>query len=550
MTSGPSPFLDLVQRALAGPRRRGARPVLAAIRAARLAGIGLALWVALGTSRDHPGEVANAQDDPAERVDACMRAEMARGGIHGAQIAVLRDGAIVLERAYGRKHRDQPDPVDTHTQFRIGSTTKPLTAFAILQQVDAGRLDLDAPMTRYLPGFELAEPGQAGRITLRHLLTHSSGLHDTSAFDERDLFGPTDPGAMGRWVEAQRGQAPYAPPGRFWNYSSANYMYLGHILERVTGTSYPDYMDRQVFAPAGMADSTLHAEEAVRRGNFAYGHYQNPFSGRLEIYDLNQANNWARHPTGYANATAGDLLRFAALMMQGGGALLSAESAAAMQSRHQYRDLHPDQFYGLGTFVEYFRGREMVHHDGGAWGWSATLKWIPEARVAVATTSNIGGGILSGATQCALEAYVSAGPTRPLACGLDRAHWDDFVGPYTGSLNTGARWQVEVSRPEPGGALRLRVEPEGGAAADYALAQDCGLWLASGPGSFQAGGLGLVTFIRDPVEPGRMWLRNRFFAAGRTAAPPLRPPALHLPWLGKGARFGVPLAPDGSDRGG
>lgn len=506
-------------------------------RAARLASIGLALWVAQWTPGDRSSGVASAQDYPAERVDACMRAEMARGGVYGAQIAVLRDGEIVLERAYGRKHRDRPDPVDPHTQFRIGSTTKPLTAFAILQQVDAGRLELDAPMTRYLPGFELAEPGQAGRITLRHLLSHASGLHDTSAFDERDLFGPTDAGAMGRWVEAQRGQAPYAPPGRFWNYSSANYVYLGHILERVTGTSYPDYMDRQVFAPAGMADSTLHAEAAIRRGNFAYGHFQNPFSGRLEIYDLNQANNWARHPTGYANATAGDLVRFAALMMQGGGALLSVESAQAMQSRHQHRDLRPDQFYGLGTFVEHFRGREMVHHDGGAWGWSATLKWIPEARVAVATTSNIGGSILTGATQCALEAYVSAGSPRPLACGLDPARWDDFVGHYAGSLNTGARWLVEVSRPEPGGELRLRVEPEGGAAADYALAQDCGLWLSSGAGSFQAGALGLVTFIRDPVEPGRMWLRNRFFAAGRAPAPPPRPPALHLPWLGQGARF-------------
>ncbi len=473
---------------------------------------------------------ALAQDDPAAQVDACVRTEMAGGGIHGAQLAVLRDGEVVFERAYGRRHRDMEAPVDVHTQFRIGSTTKTLTALAVLQQVDAGAIDLDAPITRYLEGFALAEPGQAERITVRHLLTHASGLHDTSARDERDLFGPTDPGAMGRWVAAQIGTAPYAPPGRFWNYSSANYMYAGHILERVTGWSYPDYMDQRVFAPAGMVDSTLHAEAAVARGNFAYGHYNNPFSGRLEIYDLNQANNWARHPTGYANATAGDLVRFAGLLMAGGGPLLSPESTRAMQSRQQLLDLGQDQYYGLGTFVEFFQGHEMIHHDGGAWGWSATLKWIPDAGVAVATTSNVGGRSLGGSTRCALAAYVPPGPARPApACGLDRDGWDRFVGDYEGSASFGERWTVRVTRPAPD-RLRMQVERAEGAPIDATLTQDCGLWLDSGAGSFQASGLGLVTFIVDPVDPGRMWLRNRFFVAGRAPEAPARPP-LFLPWL-------------------
>lgn len=477
--------------------------------------LGLVLVAALGTLGS-PRSIAVAQADPAERVDACIRSEMSSRGIHGAQVAVMRRGEMVFERAYGRKHRDRPDAVNIRTQFRIGSTTKALTAFAILQQVDAGRLDLDAPITTYLDGFELAEPGQAAAITLRHLLTHASGLHDTSAFDETDLFGPTDPGAMGRWVAEQRGQAPYAPPGRFWNYSSANYMYAGHILERVTGQSYPDYMDEHVFGPAGMADSTLHAEEAVTRGNFAYGHYNNPFSGRLEIYSLNEANNWARHPTGYANATAGDLVRFAQLMMESGGALLSPASATAMQTRQQFRDLHQDQYYGLGTFVEYFQGQEMVHHDGGAWGWSATLKWIPAAGVAVATTSNSGGGLLSSATSCALNAYVAPGEPRTTPCRLDRQWWSSLVGTYHGSLNTGAAWTFQVSRPAADGNLQLLLVREGAADSVYELTQDCNLWVGSGRGSFQAGSLGMVTFIEDPVEPGRVWLRHRFFVAGRT----------------------------------
>lgn len=295
------------------PLFRGSDRLAALLAGLSLAGAAVRLLPGTALLPGSPS-LALAQNDPAERVTACVQSEMASKGIHGGQLAVMRDGEMVYEQAFGRKHRDRPDTVDTHTQFRIGSTTKTLTAFAMMQLVEAGKLDLDAPMTTYLQDFALAEPGQAEAITVRHLLSHASGLHDTSAMVEADLEGSQDPGAMRRWVDAQRGQQPYAPPGRFWNYSSANYMYAGQILERITGQTYPDYMDEQVFEPAGMADTTMHAAEGVARGNFAYGHFRNPFTGNLDIYSLDEANNWARHPTGYANTTAGDLVRFATLI--------------------------------------------------------------------------------------------------------------------------------------------------------------------------------------------------------------------------------------------
>ena len=460
---------------------------------------------------------AHAQTDPATRVTTCMQDEMATRGTIGAQIAVMREGEMVYERAFGRKHRGRPDLVDTETMFRIGSTTKTLTAFALMQLVDQGRLDLDAPITTYLPDFTLAEPGQAEAITTRHLLTHVSGLHDTSAMSEEDFWGRQDPEAMRDWVSRNHGQQPYAPPGRFWNYSSGNYMYAGHILERITGETYPDYMDDHVFEPAGMANTTMHAAEGVARGNFAYGHYNSSFSGQLEIFTLDEANNWARHPTGYANATAGDLVRFATLMMNAGGELLSAESVAEMSSRMQHRDRRHDQHYSLGTFVEYFDGNEMVHHDGGAWGWTATMKWIPEAGVAVATTTN-GGGLLIGASHCALRAYVPRGPDRSQPCRLDRDRWDDFVGTYEGSANSGVPWTFEITRPG-GGDLQMRLIREGVEDFVQTLQQDCNRWVNGGPGTFFVPTVGEISFIEDPVEPGQMWLRNRFFVAGRASAP-------------------------------
>ncbi len=155
-------------------------------------------------------------------------------------------------------------------------------------------------------------------------------------------------------------------------------------------------------------------------------------------------------------------MRFATLMMADGGDLLSTASATAMQTRQQHRDLRDDQYYGLGTFVEYFQGNEMVHHDGGAWGWSATMKWIPEAGVAVATTSNIGGGHHEQRHQlCPRRLRRSRARRAPTPCRLDRTRWDDLVGTYHGSVNSGAAWTFEVTRPTADGNLQLRLSREG-----------------------------------------------------------------------------------------
>ncbi len=165
------------------------------------------LGLAFSGSLVDPGSassVALAQTDPAERVDACMQSEMASRGIHGAQMAVMRDGEMVFERAYGRKHRDRPDPVDTHTQFRIGSTTKTLTAVAIMQQVDAG-----TPRPRrahhHLP--RRLRAGRAGPGRGHHAAppAHATPAACTTPrpSTSRTSSARTDPGAMGRWVDEQ-----------------------------------------------------------------------------------------------------------------------------------------------------------------------------------------------------------------------------------------------------------------------------------------------------------------------------------------------------------
>jgi hypothetical protein len=97
-------------------------------------------------------------------------------------------------------------------------------------------------------------------------------------------------------------------------------------------------------------------------------------------------------------------------------------------------------------------------------------------------------------------------------------------------VNSGALWTFHVSRPDTGSNLQLRLERAGAEPSEFTLTQDCGLWLGSGPGTFRASGLADITFIEDPVEPGVVWLRNRFFAAGRRP-PDVAAPAVYLPML-------------------
>lgn len=436
--------------------------------------------------------------------------------IIGAAAGVAMDGRVVLAEGFGKTRKDGGVAVDADTQFRIGSSTKMLTAAGLLRLVDRGLVDLDAPISRYLPDLRFAEPGAEDRVTVRDLLQHTSGLPDNSVTGESDLYGKPDEDAMRRWVLSQSTTLPHNPPGRFWNYSSANYMYAGQIIERVSGMSFQRYMRQEVFEPAGMPDTTMIASEVEARGNFAYGHWNDIFHGRLDIWKPSDQDNWARHPTGYAHSTVKDLLRFTTLLMDGGGDLLSPASARLMTSPLVYVDQRGDQYYGFGVFSERYQSLAINRHPGSAWGWMATVDWVPERRFAVVTLTN-GFGALYGSATCAIDAWLAPKSAPPIGgtCPQRRDRWPTLVGHYEGHSYVGTPMVFDVMMT--GGTLFLDVTRADGSHASTAMAQDCGLAYESGPGAFRVDldGNGavdtVVTFIADPVEPGVVWMRHRQF---------------------------------------
>jgi CubicO group peptidase (beta-lactamase class C family) len=492
----------------------------------------LAVQPPMPTLPDHP-----AQQDPAAIVDACAVNELAGQGSPGAAVAVILDGRIVFERGYGIKRYDDPDSaVDAQTQFRIGSSTKQFTAAGVLRLVDRGLVDLDAPLGRYVPEVRFAEAGFEDRVTIRDLLRHTSGLPDNSATQESDLYGKPDPQAMGRWVLAQGATVPHNPPGRFYNYSSANYMYAGHVIERVTGLSYPEYMKREVFEPAGMSNTTLVASEVEARGNFAFGHWQDIFHGyTLRVWSPSDQDNWARHPTGYVHSTAGDLVRWMDLLMDGGGDVLDPASAALMQaSLVDMQERSAGRHYGFGVITETRGDLLLHHHPGSAWGWMATMDWVPERRFAVATLTN-GYGALQGTADCAIEAWLNPRSVPDPPCPRTPERWPRWTGHYEGQTYVGDPWTMDV-RQTPAGDLEMTLTA-GGETFASEMRQTCGDARDRGAGSFAIdsngdGGLDVtITFIEDPVEAGVVWIRHRQFVLRRAAGAEIPSPTqAQTPW--------------------
>jgi len=447
-----------------------------------------------------------------DAVDQCVTQNMAALGTPGASVAVAIDGALILERGYGVKRRNGSDPVDADTSFRIGSITKQLTAAAVLQQVELGTVNLDDPVTAYVPELELGGQWPADRITVRHLLTHSSAYPDLPFTP----VGPSDDGALAEWAAHQQDVALHAPPGVFWNYSNPNFNLAGLVAERASGQPYRQYMAQHVFAPAGMTRTTFDPAAVVADGNYSYGH--NTWPGGFEmIYAPDDYDNAVFAPAGYAFSTAGDLVRWALTLMDGGGAVLAPSSASQMQSPQVDLELIPGYSYGYGVFIEPFGDLTVREHGGNIWGWGASLIWEHEHRFAVAVLANTFTA-LSDAGYCIADYLLQAGSTVHPPDPTDPSTWHRFEGIWDFTTNTSYPLEGEVT-VESSDALSLFMwDPHSGWTASFTLEH-----------------LGYGIFLADLDEDGELdsdfefiergsperagWLRNRSVVGVRRTTP-------------------------------
>jgi CubicO group peptidase (beta-lactamase class C family) len=304
-----------------------------------------------------------------------------RAGVPGATLGIWSGGQEILV-AHGVLNCATEVPVTPDSLFQVGSITKIWTATMIMQLIDEGRLSLNTTVAQALPGARLGTEDVGDQVTMRHLLSHTSGI-------DGDIFTDTGRGddCVQRYV-ALLAEAPSVfAPGAAYSYCNSGYVLLGRIIEVLDGRTWDESLRERLTGPLAITRTVTLPEEAILY-RAAVGHRH---GDPVDVWGLPRSVG----PAGLITATASDLLTFARLHLDGGVAadgkrLLSEASAAAMQSACTAIPEFsvPGSAIGLGWRLSRWGDRTIIGHDGDTIGQSAYLRIDPEAGVAACLLTN------------------------------------------------------------------------------------------------------------------------------------------------------------------
>lgn len=310
-----------------------------------------------------------------EAIEALISAAMTRLGIPGLSAAVVTERRLRWSNAFGTADLENFVPAKAVTVYRLASVTKPITATAVLQLVEAGKVDLDAPIQRYVPAF----PEKQWPVTVRHLLSHQSGVRN---WTDEEFHNTRHFANIAESLAVFKDDPLLFEPGTRTQYTSLGYNLLGAVVEGVSGKPFLEYLHDRVFTPAGMEAARGDDVLAVIP-NRAPG-YQLSAAGELRNSPLSDTSN--RTAGGGLVATAEDVARFAIAFQR--ATLLKASTTQAAYGRQRTRDRKVTG-YGLGWIVGETAGRTEVYHTGGQPRVSTVLYMVPRAGLAVVLLCNL-----------------------------------------------------------------------------------------------------------------------------------------------------------------
>jgi D-alanyl-D-alanine carboxypeptidase len=318
------------------------------------------------------------------RIDSIVRANMAARQLVGVSVGLMREGRIVLERAYGQADRATNAPVNLETRFAIGSVTKEFVCAVVLQLAEEHRLSLDDKVAKWFPDLT-----RANDIAVRDLLGHVSGYPDYYPLDfvDRRMLAPIGADSLIRWY----GRMPLDfEPGSRWSYSNTGFIMAGRIAELVTRRPLERLLRERIFRPVGMTH-TSYEPDSTPRPAYAQG-YASFALGEMERAEP-EGRGWAAAAGGIWS-TPGDLLRWDAALMAGRvvhGPLLRQMTTARTLTGGGSSN------YGFGLSVGMAGGDTVWSHGGAVSGFASQNVMLPRTRSAVVVLSNA-------------EATVPAGP--------------------------------------------------------------------------------------------------------------------------------------------
>lgn len=332
---------------------------------------------------------ATAQSNPApadgeqmSAIDAYIETQMQELRIPGLALGIVQGDQIVHLQGFGIA-----DPsgrtVTAQTPFNIGSTTKSFTALAIMQLVEAGQIDLDAPVQRYLPWFRVTDTTASTQITVRHLLNQTSGFSTRIGRRVPDANLDLREDGLEQLVRDLSNTTLSQPVGQGFQYSNLNYWTLGLIVQTVAGQSYEEYIQQHIFTPLAMPHAYTAKADA---SDLAIGYrYWFGWPVAAELPD-----NRAERPAGHLMASAEDLAHYLIAQVNDGryanGSILSPAGIAEMHRPDT--SAAQDAGYGMGWFSGTINGVPMVWHDGGNPTFHANLILIPNQRWGIVLLEN------------------------------------------------------------------------------------------------------------------------------------------------------------------
>ncbi len=308
-----------------------------------------------------------------QRIDADVTAVLRRTATPGATILILKEGQPLYAHAYGFRTLADHQPARMDTHYEIGSITKQFTAAAILQLRDAGKLDLDAKVATYV-----SDTPYAGEVTLRQLLTHTSGLADfiDASSEER----ATQPATFGQLMGIVTDKPLNFPPGSKASYSNTGYVILGRIIETVSHESYNDYVRKHLLQPAEMTDTfTVADEDSLPTMALGYRHVNGKLERGLTIHE---SFGWS---AGNLVSTVSDVEKWNQALA--GGKIVPLADYALMSTPQKATD-GSDTGYGLGLFITTIDGQLRIGHTGGSFGFTAANFYFPAQKLRIIALTN------------------------------------------------------------------------------------------------------------------------------------------------------------------
>jgi len=331
---------------------------------------------------------ATLPSDKIEKIEKAITSAMSRQNMPGLSVSVVTNQKLLWSQGYGLSDLENFIPAKAVTVYRLGSISKTITAIAVMQMVERGKLDLDAPIQKYCPAF----PQKQWTITARQLLGHLAGVRHYK--DETEFLSTRHYSSVVEGLSMFKDDPLLHEPGTKYAYTTHGYAILGCAVEGASGMKFPDYVRENIFKPAGM--DRMRVDDVFEIiPNRAQGYFKTP-SGELRNSAL--ADTSYKIPGGGFCSTVVDLARFAIAVQT--GKLVRKETLEQMWTKQKTRD-GKETSYGLGWGLTERNGLKEVSHGGAQQRVSTNLYMIPEKGLAVILMVNLegAGGALGALSQ-------------------------------------------------------------------------------------------------------------------------------------------------------